>query len=58
MNELEKQLKDWKKIKKLCSKVGGLPSSERKPVTEQLYDQIKTYAQTYNTKFDFNNPPK
>ena len=58
MKKLEKQLKNWQELKGLCDELKLSRGLARKEILEEFYTGVKTYYETYRTKFDFENPPK
>lgn len=54
---LEQQVKDWEKIKDLCNLIRNSYGEQREKRTKQLYHDVKVYAETYKTKFDYTQKP-
>jgi len=55
---IEKQLEDWKELKRLCNVIRLSRGLTRKETLKTFYAGVKKYCDTYETKFDFINPPK
>lgn len=59
MTTLDEQLKDWKKIKTLCTSIRDIGDGRaRKRKIEQLHYDVKQYYHTYKTRFDMTKSPK
>ena len=58
MQELQDQIKDWERIKRLCNRATSPNRTIRKQVVPKLEREVRQYFQAYAQRFDYSNKPR